>query len=768
MMAAPPAAPCKVIAGSVIDAIDGLLLTRPDLLRLNGNASTRVVARAQLDPSLVALVSGGGAGHEPAHTGFVGAGMLAAAVVGDVFSSPHVNAILAAMRHVGGPAGVLAIVKNYTGDRLAFGLAAERLRGEGVPVEIVHVADDAAVDGGAVTGRRGVAGTLFVHKLAGATAQSGASLPAVAAVARATANAVVTMGASLTACRVPGQPEPTRLAGAGMELGLGIHGEPGCLALPSVPSARELAGMLVGRIVDRMVQQRGEGEAAGQRLAGGVGRVDIPVAVMVNNLGGLSGIEMGVLTKEVHAAVSAARWPKAEASGTTPSTSSGAGEGVKGVHATASGAASDAVGSGSASVSTPCFRIVRLYAGAFVTALDMRGVSVSILPLSGAELGAASVHAASMDRTRGPARAGMLPLDCILRGLDAPTPCPWPAAPWGSADRGAEAQGDDGGKADSSTGVTIAPEVRTAPVPIAPAVRHPAASAASSSAAAVTGGVLNGGTPIPWSPASSSLLYSASLAACDALEAAAPSLNALDAVCGDADAGDTAATMARAVRAALQKQRQARQEAIVGGGGGSAISSLPVPLASTAGGDHTAAERVLDARLVVSSHLAAISSAIGDAAGGSSGVLYALMAQAGANRAAAYTSPPVIGGATADAVGVWTAALEGALAAAVAAGNASPGDRTLLDALIPAAAVLFKVAAAPPSAWTASSLLSAMAEAAEAGAASTANMRPRAGRSSYLNFDVVAGTVDPGAAAVATWLAAVAANVGLATAAAST
>jgi dihydroxyacetone kinase len=164
------------------------------------------VVRSHVDKNKVALVSGGGSGHEPAHAGFVGDGMLDAAVCGDVFASPSVAAVLAAIRHVTGQPGCLLIVKNYTGDRLNFGLAAERAKLEGLNVEMVVVADDCALPPPlGVAGRRGLAGTLFVHKCAGAAAAAGDTLELVAEEARAAANSVGTMGVAAAAHTLPGK-----------------------------------------------------------------------------------------------------------------------------------------------------------------------------------------------------------------------------------------------------------------------------------------------------------------------------------------------------------------------------------------------------------------------------------------------------------------------------------------------------------------------------------------------------------------------------------
>src|SRR6516164_1244928 len=174
----------------VEEMIEGLASAYPGLRRLSGHT---VLLRADLPDAAarpVAVISGGGSGHEPAHAGYVGRGMLSAAVAGDVFASPSPDAVLAALRATAGPAGALLIVKNYTGDRLNFGLAAELARAEGVPVETVLVADDVALTASAGhAGRRGLAGTILVHKIAGAAAESGAPLMTVASVARKAAGA---------------------------------------------------------------------------------------------------------------------------------------------------------------------------------------------------------------------------------------------------------------------------------------------------------------------------------------------------------------------------------------------------------------------------------------------------------------------------------------------------------------------------------------------------------------------------------------------------
>jgi dihydroxyacetone kinase len=161
----------------VRDALEGFADLNPRLALLDGED---VIVRADLaspEARQVAVLSGGGSGHEPAHAGYVGAGMLSAAIAGDVFTSPSVDAVLAAIRAASGPAGAVLIVKNYTGDRLNFGLAAEMASAEGIPTKVVVVADDVALhDTVELSRRRGIAGTVLVHKVAGAAAAAGLTL----------------------------------------------------------------------------------------------------------------------------------------------------------------------------------------------------------------------------------------------------------------------------------------------------------------------------------------------------------------------------------------------------------------------------------------------------------------------------------------------------------------------------------------------------------------------------------------------------------------
>ena len=184
----------------VIDEmLDGLVALNPALARLPGHAVVLRADAEQVRDRQVAVISGGGSGHEPAHAGYVGAGMLSAAVAGEIFTSPSVDSILEAIRAVAGRLGALLVVKNYTGDRLNFGLAAEMARAEGFLVDTALVADDVALIHSADhAGRRGLAGTILVHKIAGAAAAAGLDLPQVATLARAAAGEVATMGVALS------------------------------------------------------------------------------------------------------------------------------------------------------------------------------------------------------------------------------------------------------------------------------------------------------------------------------------------------------------------------------------------------------------------------------------------------------------------------------------------------------------------------------------------------------------------------------------------
>ena len=261
----------------VTEAIDGFLRTgNGRLARLDGYPHIKVVVRSDWDKSKVALVSGGGSGHEPSHAGFVGQGMLTAAVCGDVFASPSVDAVLAGILAVTGKAGCLLIVKNYTGDRLNFGLAAERARTFGLKVNMVVVDDDIALP--ELPQARGVAGTLFVHKIAGALAEQGRDLDAVTQAAERVIDGVVSIGMSLDTCTVPGSPKENRIERGKAELGLGIHGESGVeqVDFAGAEHAMDL-------VIDRLTAHAISG----------------PHVALLNNLGGAMPLEMSVLAQEM-------------------------------------------------------------------------------------------------------------------------------------------------------------------------------------------------------------------------------------------------------------------------------------------------------------------------------------------------------------------------------------------------------------------------------------------------------------------------------------
>ncbi|MCI8864584.1 MAG: dihydroxyacetone kinase subunit DhaK [Lachnospiraceae bacterium] len=241
-----------------------------------------VVVRSNKKEGKVALISGGGSGHEPAHGGFVGEGMLDAAVAGAVFTSPTPDQILEGIRAIATDAGVLMVVKNYTGDVMNFEMAADMAEMEGIPVKHVVTNDDVAVKDSLYTiGRRGVAGTVFVHKIAGAKAEQGASLDEVQAVAQKVIDNVRTMGAAITPCTVPAAGKPGfELGEDEMEVGIGIHGEPGTHR-EKVRPADEVAGHLLDQIL------------------GDIDYVGHEVAVMVNGSGATPLMELFIINNHV-------------------------------------------------------------------------------------------------------------------------------------------------------------------------------------------------------------------------------------------------------------------------------------------------------------------------------------------------------------------------------------------------------------------------------------------------------------------------------------
>ncbi|MBS64353.1 dihydroxyacetone kinase subunit DhaK [Salinisphaera sp.] len=260
----------------VDETIDGLARVAP-VKRSAETHGVRVIVDRDWNKQGVAVLSGGGAGHEPAHAGFVGEGMLAAAIAGDIFTSPSVEAVLAAIRATCGEAGCLLVIKNYTGDRLNFGLAAERATREGYRVRSVIVADDIALAD--ATQKRGLAGTVLVHKIAGHHAVAGADLDTVADIAQRVCDGLCSIGLSLSSCTLPGHAIDRRSA----ELGLGIHNEPG---------VREVAPANAGEAMQLVLEPLLE--AIDDRSGG-----DTPLIIMLNNLGSCATQEMGVLLNEL-------------------------------------------------------------------------------------------------------------------------------------------------------------------------------------------------------------------------------------------------------------------------------------------------------------------------------------------------------------------------------------------------------------------------------------------------------------------------------------
>ena len=300
----------------VEEMLQGFSVLYPGSRRLPGH---QVMVRAdaeQVRDHQVALLAGGGSGHEPAHAGYVGAGMLTAAVAGEVFTSPSSDSVFAAIKAVAGEPGALLVVKNYTGDRLNFGLAAEMARAEGIPVAVVIVDDDVALKGtGQGTGARGLAGTVFIHKLLGAAAAEGRSMGEVAAIGRAAVSSLATMGVSFSAGTSPAVGRPGFDLGEDeMELGLGIHGEPGKMR-SRLQRADELTETLLTEILEH-------GEFGEQRR----------VAVMVNNLGATPEMELAIVAR----------------------------------HAVSF-------------LQSKGFTLERIYAGTFLSSLDMAGISISVL-----------------------------------------------------------------------------------------------------------------------------------------------------------------------------------------------------------------------------------------------------------------------------------------------------------------------------------------------------------------------------------------------------
>ena len=553
------------VSSLVTEMLGGMVALNPGLALVQDSAIVvRSVAAEAAARGEVALISGGGSGHEPAHGGYVGEGMLSAAVAGEIFTSPSTDAVLDAIRAVAGPAGVLLIVKNYTGDRLNFGLAAEIARAEGIPVEMVIVADDVALAAdGPHAGRRGLAGTVLIHKIAGAAAAEGLPLQEVAAAARAAAAAMGTMGVALSACTVPAAGKPGfALAEEEIEWGLGIHGEPG-VERTSIRPAHDIVERLLSQIVADLSLQPHD-----------------RVALLVNNLGATPTSELNIVAASALQILAQNE-----------------------------------------------IRVERAWAGTFLSALEMAGISLTLLKVE----------------------------DVRLARLDAPT--------------------------QTSAWPTLCGRISQVTVQAAPAAPTPA-----------------GGSTL--SPHSS--LRKAIEAVCAALLAAEPTLTEMDRQVGD---GDLGISLSRAAQGVLQE-----------------IDIYP-------------AEAMPDAVF------RSLSATIRRVVGGTSGPLYAIMLLRAAAVLEHSPQPSLL-----DWSRAFTAAVEGVMEI----GGAQPGDRTMVDALAPAAEAFASAIAVPNASG---SPLDAAVQAAAAGAERTAAMPPRLGRASYIGERAL-GFPDPGAYAVSLWLAA--------------
>jgi dihydroxyacetone kinase len=551
----------------VREMLEGALTLTPSLAILRDE---NVILRNDLpEPKArkVALISGGGAGHEPAHAGYVGEGMLSAAVVGDVFTSPSVDAVLAAIRAVSGPAGALLIVKNYTGDRLNFGLAAEIAREEGIPVEVVVVADDAALAHTVpMDRRRGIAGTVLIHKLAGAAADEGLSLAEIANLARSASADLRTMGVGLGPCIVPAVGRSAFALGDDeMELGLGIHGEKGVSRSRMKP-----ADAIVDDVLEVLCSEV-------------TARPGSRYALLVNGLGATPLMELSIVLR--HALTN---------------------------------------------LSKRGMTVTRAWCGNFMTALEMPGMSLTLLPIE----------------------------DRRIELFDRPVTVP----AW---------QGN--GKVKAA--ITV--------IPGTPVVQ-PEASAGE-------------GGPVP-----SEALRRAAYAVAERLIAAEAELSDLDGKVGD---GDLGASMSR---------------------GAGAIRSLPPA-------DFANPETMLTG----------LSHAVRRAIAGSSGPFYATALLRAGSRLRGLQNP-----SDRD----WREAFAMAIMAISDLGGAKRGDRTMLDAMIPALEAWQEASGngiAPADAFAKAS------QAALIGAEETAELVGRVGRSSYLGERAI-GVPDGGAVAVSIWMRAIA------------
>lgn len=300
----------------VIEMCNGLVKAYPKQIEFI--EKYKIVIRKALNKNKVTLISGGGSGHEPAHAGYVGIGMLDAAVCGDMFASPSIMQVYNAILQTRSEKGTLLIIKNYSGDCMNFDSAADMAQDDGVKIEKVYVHDDVAVQDSLYTvGRRGVAGTVFVHKIAGAAAEKGMDLIQVKNIAEKVISNVRSIGFALTSCTVPANGVPTfDLPDNEMEFGVGIHGEPG-IAREKVKTADELGEKMIEMVAKDLSFKPGD-----------------EVALMINGLGGTPSQELYLLNNSVHNSIN-----------------------KKGI------------------------QIYKTYVGNYMTSIDMAGASVTLLKL---------------------------------------------------------------------------------------------------------------------------------------------------------------------------------------------------------------------------------------------------------------------------------------------------------------------------------------------------------------------------------------------------
>lgn len=262
----------------VTEMLEGMAVTNPNIIY---HKDFEVIARKN-KPKKVGIVSGGGSGHEPAHGGYVGIGMLDAAVAGNVFASPSPDRIIKGIKEADRGKGVLLVIKNYSGDIMNFEMAKELAEMEGISIRSVIVKDDVAVPESTYsTGRRGIAGTIFVHKIAGAKAEAGGTLEEVLTVAQKTADNVRSMGMAMSSCILPGVGKPGFVLGENeIEIGMGIHGEPG-IEKTNVKTAKEIVNILCNKIL------------------GDMNYISSEVALIINGLGATPAMELYIIVKEV-------------------------------------------------------------------------------------------------------------------------------------------------------------------------------------------------------------------------------------------------------------------------------------------------------------------------------------------------------------------------------------------------------------------------------------------------------------------------------------